>query len=842
MNFILKMAWRDSRAARRRLLLAAFSIVLGIAALVAVGSFTANLRQAIDEQAKQLLGADLAVTSRQALPAKVEKFLRGLGGEEAREVSFTSMMVFPASGGETRLVQVRAVEGGFPFYGEFVTEPAGVAAKLRTTAQAAILEDTLMAQFGVKPGDPVKLGRSTFTVAGALKKIPGESIAGGLFASRVYVPFRAVAATGLLNAGSIARHRVLMKLPPGSDAEKIAAELKEKFSRERLGVQTVAGRKRELGRAMTNIDSFLSLVGFVALLLGAIGVASAVQVYVRQKLPTVAVLRCLGASARQSFAIYVLQGLALGVLGAIAGAALGVAVQRALPGLVRGLLPMQVDFFISWLAVARGAGAGLVICLLFALLPLLAVRRVPPLAVLRAEFAEGVARRDSWRTALWGIIAAAILVFSVVQAPRPVVGLGFAAVLGASFAVLAGLAHLVMWAARKFFPKSAPYEWRQGLANLYRPNNRTVLLLVSLGLGAGLMLTLVLTRATLLGQLHEADESGRPNLLFFDVQDDQIGPLKKALAAEGAPALTVAPIVTMRLTAVKGRPVEQLLHDRSAHIPGWTLRREYRSTYRDHLADTEKLVAGKFDARAEAGAAVVPVSVEEGLAKDLQLKLGDELDFDVQGVPVKTKVTSLREVDWRRLEPNFFVVFPDGVLEDAPKFYLAAVHTATPADSARVQQAVTREFPNVSAIDLGLVIQTLDGIFSKVEFVVRFMVLFTVATGVVVLAGAVLAGRSQRLREAVLLRTLGATRAQLRKIQFLEYALLGALAAATGAALAVAAEWLLARFLFKAPLVVPPLALVIGVVGATAVTIVTGWLAGRGVAEHPPLEVLRQEG
>ncbi len=668
MNFVLKMAWRDSRAARRRLLLAGFSIVLGIASLVAVGSFTANLRQAIDEQARQLLGADLAVTSRQALPAAVEKFLGALGGEEAREVSFSSMVLFPGSGGQTRLVQVRAIEGGFPFYGEFATEPAGIAAGLRTGKGAAILEDTLMAQFGVKPGDPVRLGKSELTVAGALKKIPGESIAGGLFAPRVFVPLRAVPATGLLNAGSIARHRTFLKLPPAADPEKIAAELREKFPGERLGVETVASRKRELGRAVENVDAFLSLVGFVALLLGAIGVASAVQVYVRQKLATVAVLRCLGASARQSFAIYVVQGLALGAGGAAAGAALGVAVQLALPALVGDLLPVHVDFFISWLAVTRGAGAGLVICVLFALLPLLAVRRVPPLAVLRADIADGGARRDPWRTALLAFIVLAVAAFSVLQAPRPAVGLGFAAVLGASFAVLAGLAQLVTWAARRFFPKNAPYAWRQGLANLYRPNNRTVLLLVSLGLGTGLMLTLVLARATLLGQLRTADERGRPNLLFFDIQDDQIGPLEKLLAAEGAPVHSAAPIVTMRLTAVKGRPVEELLHDRGAHIPGWTLRREYRSTYRGDLVDTEKLTAGKFEAQAAPGAAVVPVSVDDGLAKDMQLQLGDELDFDVQGVPVKTRVASLREVDWRRLEPNFFFVFPEGVLEAAPNF------------------------------------------------------------------------------------------------------------------------------------------------------------------------------
>jgi putative ABC transport system permease protein len=838
MNFILKMAWRDSRTARRSLLLAAFSIVLGIAALTAIGSFTANLRRAVGDQAKQLLGADLAVSSRQPLPQDVERRLAALGGAQAREVAFTSMLVLPA-GGRTRLVQVRAVEGGFPFYGEFATEPAGAAARLRGENGAAILEDTLVAQFGLKPGDPVRLGQGVFTVAGALKKIAGDSVAAGWFAPRVFVPLRALPATGLVRPGSIVRYRTLLKLPPGRDADALAAELKRQFPEARLETETVAGRQRELGRTLDNVGAFLSLTGFVALLLGAIGVASAVQVYVQQKLATVAVLRCLGASARQGFGIYALQGLALGVIGATLGAALGVGVQLALPALVRGLLPLPVEFFIAWPEVARGAGAGLAVCVMFTLLPLLAVRRVPPLAALRADFAGEEARPDAWRAGLIALIAVAVTALAMAQAPRPLVGLGFAAALGASFGLLAGLARLVAWAARKFSPRRAPYVWRQGLANLHRPRNRTVLLMVSLGLGAGLMLTLVLTRATLLGQLRAS--GGRTNLLFFDIQDDQIAPLEKLLAAAGAPVRSAAPVVTMRLLTVRGRPVAELLADKGGPVPAWTLRREYRSTFRGQLVATEKLAAGKFDGRAAPGAAVAPVSVEAGLAKDMRLGLGDTLEFDVQGVPVKTRITSLRTVDWRRMEPNFFVVFPEGVLEDAPKTWLAAVRAASPADSARVQQAVTEAFPNVSAIDLALVLQTLDGIFSKAEFVVRFMVLFTVATGVVVLAGAVLSGRSQRLHESVLLRTLGATRAQLVQIQLAEYALLGALAAVTGGGLAVAAEWLLARFVFEAPLVAPPLALLGGAAGVTAVTVATGWLANRGAAGLPPLEVLRRE-
>ena len=310
-------------------------------------------------------------------------------------------------------------------------------------------------------------------------------------------------------------------------------------------------------------------------------------------------------------------------------------------------------------------------------------------------------------------IVAAVAGFSIWQTGKVREGLGFTAVLGAGFGILGGLAKLTAWSARRWFPRRAPYVVRQGVANLYRPNNRTVLLLLSLGLGTFLMLTLFLTRTTLLKEIEFTGGGGRPNLLFFDIQDDQIEELKKRTAAEGAPVLVHAPIVTMKIAAMKGRKVEEILRDSRAvrgveieadtetrrkgdgekgkrgpggdRLPGWTLRREYRSTYRSELAGTERLVSGSFVGSVVPGEAVVPISLEEGLFKDMGLKLGDEIEWDVQGVPIRSKVTSVRAVEWRRLEPNFFVVFPLGVLEPAPKFHVAAVRATDTAHSARVQ-------------------------------------------------------------------------------------------------------------------------------------------------------------
>jgi putative ABC transport system permease protein len=839
MRFILKMAWRDSRASRRRLLLYSLSVVLGIAALVSIGSFSANIREAIDSEARGLLGADLFVTAPAPLAAPVIDYLASLRGGIAREEMFTSMLSFP-SVGRLRLVQVHAVEGDFPFYGKFETQPQGGAGLLRAGGDVAVVEPTLLDQFGVHVGDKVKLGKTLFTVVGSVGKVPGESPGVAMMAPRVYIPMGALAGTGLAGSQAIARYRAMIRLPEGRDADAVVRDMRDKFPVPRLSFDTVAERKRNLGQAIAHLDGFLSLVGFVALILGGIGVASALHAYIREKVATVAVLRCLGASAGQSLAIYLVQGLGLGIFGALVGGALGVAIQTALPALIRGVLPFEISFFVSWPALLRGTGAGVVICLLFSALPLMSVRRIPPLAALRSAVAERASSApDPWRLGIFAAIAASIAGFAVWQTGAVAVGLGFASMLGLGFLVLSGLGVAVSWAARRFVPRSLPYVVRQGLANLHRPNNRTVLMLVSLGLGTFLVLTLFLVRTTLLREIQGADALGRPNLIFFDIQDDQMGPLEAAAAAAGSPVAEKAPIVTMKIASVRGRSVEDIMRDKGARTAGWALRREYRSTFRSELSSTEKVVEGRFTGHAGSGPA--EISVEEGMARDMRLHLGDEVDWDVQGLPVRTVVGSIRAVEWRRMEPNFFVVFPEGALEAAPKTYLAAVHADSPAQSAKVQLAVVDAFPNVTAIDLALVVETLDGIFSKVAFAIQFMALFTVATGLVVLAGTVLMGRHQRIRETVLLRTLGATRRQLALIQLVEYAALGTQAAIVGGLLAVAGNALLARYVFNVSASAAAWQVASAAALVSLLAIATGFMAGRGVADHPPLEILRQE-
>jgi putative ABC transport system permease protein len=841
-SFVWKMAWRDSRSSRRRLLLFSISITLGIAALVGIGSFRHSLSRAIDDQARSLIGADLVVDSTRAFRPEDEELLHSLGERQAREVRFTTMASFPKTGG-TRLAHVRALGGDFPFYGPMETIPASAAGDFRQRA-GAVVEESLLLQFQANVGDPIKIGDSEFTIAGALKKMPGEASAAGSFAPRVYIPLQNLAETHLLKAGSVARYRAYVKFADNTDVESRIEILAPQIKRLGMDYDTVAKRKRDLGNSLENLYRFLNLVGFISLLLGAVGVASAIQAHLQQKTRTAAILRCLGMSAAGTVFVYLLQTAAMGLFGAGFGAVLGVALQRIFPRILMSFLPLAISTSIAWQPIFAGVLLGFSICILFALPPLLRFRRVSPLRVFRAavEVETGSRGRDPILWLVYAAIVAGITTFSITQSETVTRGLVFAAVLFVAVGIFAGLAKLLIVGIRKFFPHRWSFVVRQGLANLYRPNNRTLLLTLSLGLGTFLLLNLYLTRQVLLAQFSSVGARNQPNIFFFDIQPDQKAGVAEIVRSFGLPVIQEAPIVTMRLTEVKGRRTSEILLDPKRKTPEWELEREYRTTYRDQLTETETLEAGKWIGRVDYRPGdSVPISLEAEIAKDLEVKLGDELVFDVQGVPIKTTVASTRKVDWKRFQTNFFVVFPTGVLEAAPTFHVLVSRVSNSGESAKLQNAMVAKFANVSAIDLTSVIQTVDSILSKVALVIRVMSLFTVGAGLIVLASTIWSGRYQRLQESILLRTLGASRMQIWKILCAEYFLLGLFASLTGILLAVAASWGLARFVFKlayAPSLIP---LLVAAAAVSGLTVAVGLIASRGVGSAPPLEILRAE-
>lgn len=837
--WVWRLAWRDSRSSRRRFLLYSLSISLGIAALVSIGSLGASIRLGIDQQSRALLGADLAIGARNALREPDRALIREIGGDQSEEVSFASMVRFPTRDA-TRLVNVRALAGPFPYYGSLETDPPSAAQDFRQ-GDGLLIEESVAQQFQVRLGDPARLGDWDTKVVGFLRRVPGDSIAFASLAPRVYMAATRLPETGLLGKGSIARYRILVRLAEDSPVRTRIEEWRHRLREARLELDTAEKRKEDLGKAAENLNGYLSLVAFVALLLGAVGIASAIHVHVRQRLPQVAVLRCLGAPMGATFAIYLAQALALGTLGVFVGTLGGILIHRLVPAVLAPVLPFPIQVQLSYSATASAALAGLGVSLVFALLPLLAVRRISPLAAIRSAFDPAPRRFDPARWLVLGLIVAAVVGFALSQTRNWRHGLGFAGGLAVAFLVLTGAARGLVWIARRSQPRFLPFAWRQGLASLHRPNNRTGTLLVSLGLGTFLLLSLQLTREAITRSLLAPNLSTRPNTILFDIQPDQLPEVTAALEELKLPVLEGASIITMRLRTVRGVPVAALATNNAGRTPGWVLQREYRSTWRTNLTGAETLLRGEFIPAIPADQSPVPVSLESGIARDLGVDLGDPLEFDVQGVPVACVVRSIREVDWRQVRPNFFVVFPAGALDAAPAMHVLASRVSGPAESARMQQQVVQRFPNISIIDLTLVLQTLEGVVSKLAFAIRFMALFTVGTGLLVLAGVVVTGRWQRLQEAILLRTLGAGRATIRNILVAEYAGLGLIAASSGTLLALAAGWALTHFLFGLPFRPSPVEPLAALVAVPALTVIVGLLSSRGVSDHPPLEILRNE-
>ena len=837
--WLLRMAWRDSRRNRSRLILFISSIILGIAALVAINSFGDNLRASIESEAKTLLGADLMISSNQPVPEKLQATLDTLGERRSRESSFASMVLFPRTGG-TRLVQVRALEGDFPYYGEIETEPAGASTSFRT-GRKALVEQTLLLQFGAKAGDSIQVGELTFVIEGQLNKIPGQTGIAATVAPAVYIPLEYLKQTGLLQRGSRIVYRHYYQFAERYDLDQLEKRMEPALEQEGLNWETVESKKEDTGRSYANLTRFLTLVAFIALLLGCVGVASAVHIYVKEKLPTIAILRCLGVKGRQAFLIFLFQIMVMGLLGSVIGAALGSLIQRVLPEVMGEFLPVQISLGLSWPAIGRGILIGLGISLLFALLPLIAIRNISPLNTLRASFEKSQGGIDLLRWLVYLLIVGFVFGFAWLQMRDwQEAGIFTASVVGA-FAVLALVAWGIMWLVRRFFPGSWGYLWRQSLANLYRPNNQTLILIVSIGLGTALISVLYFVQSLLISQVTLSGSGHQPNMVLFDIQPNQREEVAQLATSHNLPLLQQVPVVTMRLEEVNGMTAEKVKADTTLKIRNRAFTREYRVTYRDTLIDSEKTIAGTWRGRVQQPGDTVFISLEEGYADRINVEIGDRLLFNVQGALIPTVVSSLRKVEWNRIQSNFLVVFPAGVLEEAPQFHVLMTRVGSNEASARFQQALVRNFPNVSVVDLALILSTLDEILGQISFVIRFMALFSIVTGLLVLISSVLISKFQRIQESVLLRTLGANRRQILTITALEYFLLGSLASLTGILLSLAGSWALAYYSFETPFRVNGFPILIIYLLVTGLTVAIGLLNSRGVLIRPPLEVLRTE-
>jgi putative ABC transport system permease protein len=835
------------------LLLYMSSISLGVAALVAIDSFAANVTASVRDQSRALLGGDASLTSGDRYTPKVLHVLDSLksnGIAESQSTNFASMALVPRSGG-TRLVQVRAVSTDYPFYGKITSDPDSAWPALQH-APNVVVDPALLVSLDARIGDTVTLGMERFVITGTLKSVPGEVGISATIGPRVYIPERYLEKTRLLVFGSRADYETLFRLPNGGDQTKFAASLRKAINGERARVRTVKDTEVNLTQAIDQLRDFLGVVGLVALLLGGIGVASGVHAFVMRKIDTVAVLRCLGATSWQVLAIYVVQAALMGLVGAALGGLLGIGFQMLLPLGLQDFLPVDVSVHLAPASIGLGLIVGVWVALVFALRPLIALRRISPLQALRRE-ADAVVLRLRRLDPLGAVVSLAIVgsivLLAVTRAGNVRRGIGFSVAIMLAVGALFGTAVVFSSLARRLVRPRWPFVLRQGIASLYRPGNQTRAVVLSLGFGVFLMSTLYQVHHSLLKTLDVKLTQARANLVFFDVQQDQETGIDSIIRANGFGIVQQVPLVTMRIAAINGRTSAQLMGDTvaTASVGGrrerrsaWPLRREYRSTYRDDRMPSERIVEGKWFTPTTDSTTLPEVSIEVGVARELRLRIGDTVTWNVQGVSVPTRVTSFREVNWARFEPNFFAVFQTRALENAPRQFVILSQVPGASAVARVQRGVVRAYPNVSTIDLSLVQRTVMDVLGKVTMAIRFMALVSLALGIPVLFSAVAATRRERLREGVLLKTLGATRRQIGRIMLAEYAVLGALGSLAGVALSFGGSWALTHWIFHvafAPSVIPVLLVALAMV-LLAVTI--GLATGREVFRQTPMVALRE--
>lgn len=843
-RFPFLLARWESRHALTRVGVYMLSISLGVASLVAVRSFREDVSRSIREEAQSLMGADVRLSARAPLEGRAREVVDSLvaeGHREATMVTAASMVLAPASG-NVRLLQVRGTEGGWPFYGEVRTTPAGVWEGL--TPGEVLVDPAVLTQLQARVGDTLRVGDAPFVIAGTVEDLPTELGFDAALAPRIYLPRRSLDATGIIEFGSLARYETFLEMPRLEDRQLVETRYEDLLREDQVGFDTAEEQARDLTEAVGFLGRYLGLVGLGALLLGGIGVGSAIHVFVRERLTGVAVLRCLGARQGTVFGAYLLQAAGLGLLGAVLGAAAGVGFQQILPSLLAGTLPVEVDPRVAWLTVLGGVGMGVWVALVFALFPLLSVRDAPPLRALRHALEPPRRGFDPLRVGAVLLAAASVTVLAMMEAPSAPEGLAFAAALAVTTGALGGVGKLLAAGARRLELRRAPYPLRQGVASLFRPRNQTVSVTLALGFGAFVVATVLLIRTNLTRELTLQAVEGQPNLLLFDIQADQREGVVELLPPAARSQAEVTSLVPARLTGVKGIPRSRFSSLPYEEQPSrWAVRRDYRHTSRFELSEAETLVAGAWwDEAPEVGEGVSRISMEVELAAELQVGLGDRVSWEVSGVPVESEIVSLREVDWGRFQTNFFVVFePGSSLDEAPATFVVLARMEGAEGRAAFQRTLVERYPNVSVLDVTRLQETVDAILARVTQAIAFLATFAAVAGALVLAGALASSRHQRLLEGALLRTLGARRGQVLAILFAEYLALGVLATLAGLLLALGASGLLVSLGFQIPFVADARVLLGVWAGVSALTLLTGLVGSRDLLRRPPLPVLRGE-
>jgi putative ABC transport system permease protein len=845
MKFVLGMAVRETRASWQRLIFFFVCIAVGVAAIVALRSVIRSVRDVLGGEARSLIAADVLIsTTRDWTPearSTIDRRLAAAGATARTETIETPTMVRPADSSRVaaRMVELKAIQGGFPLYGSLTLEGDQPYSHALLEHHGALVRPELLSALGLNVGDSIAIGTTTFVIRGVVANEPGRNLGAFSLGPRVFVDFDDIPSTALLVFGSRARRVVLARVPDDSLDDMVTA-LNQDFSDDYINARSYRATDDAIGRDFDRSENYLSLVGLIIVILGGIAVSSVTRVFVLQKIRAIAVLKCLGASSRQIIAVYLLQVVSLG----LAGSFLGVGIARlALAGIPLALdasstsLLASVTYTINWRIALQGITIGVLVSLLFSLVPLLEVRRVKPSLLLRDETSRS--GRDVARIAAMVFVSAALIAVAAWQAASLRVGIvvcvGFAAL--ALVLLLAGrlLVHVIAPMA------NAPsFPLRHAVLHLSRPGNQTRVILLAVGLGAFFIVGVRSLQASLLDEFNLQVSADSADMFLLDIQRNQVEGMRQFLAdpASGAGTSRLIPVLRARITGVKGR-VTTLDSFEDVRARG-SLAREYTVTYRDHLEANEHVVDGAF----WTGPSSEPeVSVEKGLHERFAINVGDVVRFDILGRTINARVGSIRDVDFKDARAGgFMFVFRPGALEQAPQTFIAPLKGPDGANArARFQHNLVAKFPNVSVIDFHEILATVRDVMSKVTLAITVVGGLVLFSGALILIGAVAMTKFQRVYEAAVFKTLGANTRTIATMLLLEYGVLGLLAGAVGSAGAVALTWGVSRYALDIPWKVFPVEHLAGVGLTTALVAAIGVLSSLDVLKNKPLATLRAE-
>jgi putative ABC transport system permease protein len=845
-RFVFRMAARETRASWRRLLFFFVCIAVGVAAIVALRSVIQSVREVIGGEARSLIAADVLIaTNRDWTPdvrAAIDRHLAEAGATGRTETIEMPTMVRPEDRTRqiAKMAELRAIQPTFPLYGAIELQGGQPYSHALLANHGVLVRPELLTSLNVSVGDQIAIGTGTFTIRGVMLKEPGRGMSEFSLGPRLLIDSADLPSTGLLGFGSRARRVILVKVDEArteSLVRSIRADLRDEF----VNARSFRSTEDSIGRDFDRAENYLSLVGLIIVILGGIAVSSVTRVFILQKIRSIAVLKCVGARSRQIINIYVLQVVLLGLAGSLLGVGIARAAVAAIPIYLGGSTSLlaQAHYGVSWSAALQGIGIGVLVSVLFSVVPLLHVRFIKPSLLLRDE---KVKRRIDWLgLAVMAAVTVALVALTAWQAASFRVGL----VVCGGFA---GLAIVLMLAGRGLVALVSPlansrsFPLRHAVLHLSRPGNQTRVILLAVGLGAFFIVGIRSLQGSLLEEFSVQTAANSPDMFLLDIQLGQADAVRAFLgdSSHGASEFQLIPVLRGRVVGVTGRETNLNGAD-EVRERGVSIGREFTLTYRGHLEANEKILEGQF--WPDTPSPDAEVSVERQIAERAKIHVGDTMRFEILGQTIGARVSSIRNVEWRESRNGGFVfVFRPGALDRAPRTYVAPLKGPdTPEARGRFQHDLVAAFPNVSVIDFREVLDRLRDVMGKVTLAITVVGGLVLLSGALILVGAVAMTKFQRVYEAAVFKTLGANTRAITRMLLYEYGVLGSLAGLIGSAGAIVLTWSVSKYALDIPWKLFPVEHIAGVLLTAALVAAIGVLSSLDVLRNKPLATLRAE-